>query len=165
MRDARSWQVSVSEGIFFPTTVWAHLNTNTDPVLSYHADATLPGPLLEYGVYVREVMLRSSESGGTASLFTGGIEAKYELRLGRGCFARAGLLVGLHDLWTDTINNAFGLDLGFTLEWAVKIARHIRLRSAAQGTSMAVGGIPYRLSVGFRPTVATTLGIEYAFHP
>jgi len=161
--NARAWQVSAAEGLFFPTQVSAHLKVDTDPVLSLHADATMPGPLFEYGLYLREVMLRSSESGGTASLFTGGIESKYELRLGRGCFARAGLLVGIHGLWTDTIDYAIGLDLGLTLEWAVQIVPHVRLRYAVQGTTMFVGGVPYRYEVTFRPTIATTLGVEYAF--
>jgi hypothetical protein len=161
--DARSWQVSAAGGIFFPTQVSAHLKVDTDPVVSFHADATLPGPLLDYGIYLRQVMLRSSESGGTASLFTTGIEGKYELRLGRGCFARAGVLVGFHDLWTDTIHNAIGLDLGLTLEWAVQIVPHVRIRYSLQGTSMFVGGVPYRYDVSFRPTIATTLGVEYAF--
>jgi hypothetical protein len=117
-------------------------------------------------VYLREVKLRSSDTGGTASLFTFGAQAKYELRLRRWCILRAGLLVGLHDLATDTIDNALGLDLGATLEWSVQIASRVRVRSAAQGTSMVVGGIPSdKMAVGFRPTVAVTLGVEFVFRP
>jgi hypothetical protein len=159
----RTGQVSSSAGIFFPTQVTAHLVTDTQRVGSFHADATLPGRFLDYGIYVREVILRSVQTEGTASLFTGGILAKYELRLGRACFARAGVLVGLHDLLSDTINNAIGLDLGATLEWAVRVTPHIRVRSALQGTTMFYGGTPYRVNVTFQPTVAATLGLEYAF--
>jgi len=166
LREGRTWQVSAGAGIFLPTEVRAHLRTETDPSASFHADATLPGPLLEYGVYLREVRLRSSETGGTASLLTFGAQTKYELRLRRWCILRAGLLVGLHDLATDTIDNAIGLDLGATLEWAAQIAPHVRLRFAAQGTSMVVGGTPSdHMAVGFRPTVAIMLGVEYAFRP
>jgi hypothetical protein len=50
--------------------------------------------------------------------------------------------VGFHDLWTDTIDHAIGLDLGFTLESAVRVAPHVRLRCAVQGTSMVIGGVP-----------------------
>jgi hypothetical protein len=165
-RDGRSWQVGAGVGVLFPTEVRAHLRTETDPSPSLAIDATLPGPLLEYGVYLREVKLRSSDTGGTASLFTFGAQAKYELRLRRWCILRAGLLVGLHDLATDTIDNALGLDLGATLEWSVQIASRVRVRSAAQGTSMVVGGIPSdKMAVGFRPTVAVTLGVEFVFRP
>jgi hypothetical protein len=164
VRDARAWQASASAGVLFPTVVRAHLRTDTDPSPSLHADATLPGPLLEYGVYARAVRLGSRETGGTASLFTFGVQAKYELRVGRRNFLRTGLLVGMHDLTTDTIDNAIGLDLGVTLEWAVQIASHVRLRLAAQGTSMVVGGIPAeRVGVWFEPTVAVALGAEYVF--
>jgi hypothetical protein len=164
--DGRTWQVSAGAGIFLPTEVRAHLRTETDPSASFYADATLPGPLLEYGVYLREARLRSSETGGTASLFTVGAQAKYELRLRRWCILRSGLLVGMHDLSTDTIDNAIGLDLGATLEWAARIVPHVRIRLAAQGTSMVVGGIPSnRMAVGFRPTVAMVIGVEYAFRP
>ena len=166
LREGRTWQVSAGAGIFLPTEVRAHLRTETDPSASVHADATLPGPLLEYGVYLREVRVRSSDTGGTASLFTAGAQAKYELRLRRWCILRLGLLVGVHDLSTDTIDNAIGLDLGATLEWAASITRRVRFRFAIQGTSMVVGsisGIP--MAVGFRPTVAIMLGAEYAFRP
>jgi hypothetical protein len=163
-REGRAWQVSAGAGIFLPTEVRAHLRTDTDASASFHADATFPGPLFEYGVYLREVRLRSSETGGTASLFTVGAQAKYELRLRRWCILRAGLLVGMHDLSADTIDNAIGIDLGATLEWAARIAPHARLRLAVQGTSMVVGGIARdQMAVGFRPTVAITLGAEYAF--
>lgn len=165
-REGRSWQVSAGAGIFLPTEVRAHLRTETDPSASFHADATLPGPLLEYGLYLREARLRSSETGGTASLFTVGAQAKYELRLGRWCILRSGLLVGMHDLSADTIDNAIGLDLGATLEWASRITSHMRFRLAVQGTSMVVGEIPdVLMSIGFRPTVAIAFGVEYAFRP
>jgi hypothetical protein len=165
-REARSWQVSAGAGVFLPTEVRAHLRTETDPSASFHADATLPGPVLEYGVYLREVRLRSSETSGTASLFTVGAQVKYELRLRRWCILRSGLLVGMHDLSTDTIDNAIGLDLGVSLEWAARITSHMRLRIAAQGTSMIVGEIPgVLMAIGFRPTVAIALGVEYAFRP
>jgi hypothetical protein len=166
LREARAWQVSAGAGILLPTEVRAHLRTDTDPSASLHLDATFPGPLFEYGVYLREVRLRSSDTGGTASLFTFGAQAKYELRLRRWCILRSGLLVGFHDLATDTIDNAMGLDLGVTAEWAAQIAPRLRLRLAIQGTSMVVGGIPSDLlPVGFRPTVAFMLGVEYAFRP
>lgn len=162
----RMWEVSAGAGILLPTEVRAHLRTDTDASASFHADATMPGPLLEYGVYLREARLVSSETGGTASLFTFGALAKYELRLRRWCILRAGLLVGLHDLATDTIDTAIGLDLGATLEWAAEMAPHVRLRFAAQGTSMIAGGTPSdQMAVGFRPTVAIMLGVEYAFRP
>lgn len=164
LADARTWQASTSVGIFLPTEVRAHLRTHTDPSVSFHADATLPGPLLEYGLYLREVRLQSSDTGGAASLFTFGAQAKYELRLRRWCILRSGLLVGMHDLATDTIDNAIGLDLGATLEWAVQIQPRVRLRFAVQGTSMPV--VPSdQMAVRFRPTVAITLGAEYAFRP
>jgi len=165
---ARAWQASAGAGIFWPTEVRAHLRTGTDPSLSLHADATLPGPLFEYGLYLREVRLVSSDTGGTASLFTVGAVLKYELRLRRWCILRPGLLVGLHVLWTDTIDDAIGLDLGPTFEWAAQLAWRVRLRLAVQGTSMVVGGTPtgpYQLALGFRPTVVSWVGVEYAFRP
>ncbi|HEX7507188.1 MAG TPA: hypothetical protein VF550_10480 [Polyangia bacterium] len=166
VREPRMGQVSAGAGILLPTLVRAHLRTDTDFSASFHADATFPGPLFEYGVYLRDVRLRSSNTGGTASLFTAGAQAKYELRLWRWCILRSGLLVGLHDLATDTIDNAIGLDLGATLEWAAQILPRVRLRFAAQGTSMVVGGVPSDpLAVGFSPTIAIMLGVEYAFRP
>ena len=161
----RSWQVSLGVGTLFPTEVSAHLRTHTDPSLSFQADATLPGPLFEYGVYARQTTLRSSETGGIASLWTFGLLAKYELRPGRRHLLRAGLLVGLHDLVADTIDNAIGLDLGASLEWAMQVASRVRLRCSVLETSMLVGGIPDRLMVRLRPTAAAILGVEYAFRP
>ena len=164
----RAWQVSTGAGIFWPTEVRANLRTNTAPSPSLHADATLPGPLFEYGLYLREVRLVSSDTGGTASLFTVGAELKYELRLRPWCILRPGLLVGLHVLATDTIDDAIGLDLGVAFEAAVQLTRHFRLRLAVQGTSMVVGAVPsesWLYAVGFRPTVATMIGVEYAFRP
>lgn len=161
---ARTWQVSAGAGLLLPTEVTAHLRTGTEPSASFHADATLPGPLLEYGAYLREVRLQSSDTGGTASLFTVGAQAKYELRLRPWCILRVGVLVGLHDLSSDTIDNALGLDLGAALEWAGHITPHLRLRLAVQGTSMVVGGVPSgSLAVGFRATAGVIAGAEYAF--
>ncbi len=165
---ARAWQASAGAGVFWPTEVRAHLRTDTEPSLSLHADATWPGPLFEYGLYLREVRLVSSDTGGTASLFTLGAVLKYELRLRPWCILRPGLLVGLHALATDTIDDALGLDLGASFEWAAEVARRLRLRLAVQGASMVVGGFPsgsYYIVAGFRPTVATILGVEYAFPP
>ncbi len=163
-RNARSRQVSAGVGILLPTEVRAHLRTGTEPSASFHIDATLPGPLFEYGVYLREVRLKSSETGGTASLFTIGVQTKYELRLRRWCVLRAGLLVGFHELVTDTINNAMGLDLGAALEWAAQIVPHMRLRLAVQGTSMLIGGIPSeQMAAWFGPTAAIAVGAEYVF--
>ena len=139
---ARAAQVSAGVGAFFPTEVWAHLNTHTDTAISYHADVSIPGPWLDYGLYLRQVTLRSSESGGTAALFTAGLLAKYELRPGRRHFVRAGVLLGCHDLWSDTIDHALGLDLGASLEWAVQIAGRARLRVEVQGTSMLLAASP-----------------------
>ena len=165
LREPRQWQVSAAAGLFSRSEVVAHLSTHTEPALSFHVDATLPGPLLDFGVYFREVTLRSSESGGTAVLVTAGGVVKYERRIGRGWLARAGLLVGVHDLSTDTIDDAIGLDLGGTLEAVMRASQHVRLRYAVQGTSMVVGHARNRIDVTFQPTVATTLGVEYAFRP
>ena len=141
-RNARSRQVSAGVGILLPTEVRAHLRTGTEPSASFHIDATLPGPLFEYGVYLREVRLKSSETGGTASLFTIGVQTKYELRLRRWCVLRAGLLVGFHELVTDTINNAMGLDLGAALEWAARSCRTCAFALPSRAPRCSSAGFP-----------------------
>jgi hypothetical protein len=158
----RSWQVSAGVGIFFPTQVWANLITDSKPSVSYHADVTVPLPFVDVGFYMREVMLRSADTHGTASLFTGGIEAKYELRLGRGVYLRAGVLFGIHDFETNTVSHATALDFAWVGEYAVQVVPHWRLRLAVQGTGdfAAISAAPYWW---FRNTVVTSLGVEGAF--